>query len=280
MDGIRDGHFVFWASSIYAMNDPSEFLYGYDVLMKKIQEYEDNNQIEKQYQLSTIWDNPPIGVDNKEQHLLNALEELNDVPYILSFSHEGDSLPMWNMYGGNGHGINLCFRSAIPHVKEGIDFFKPTIDDIVITDSLRTYDVSYGHFPDNKVSIFNKMYKELTMGIKGLNKKELFDKKITSIATFLVVFGAMIKDKAYEYESEARFIERQQDLSKVKFRTSTNGHIIAYIEKGIPLTNLRSITIGPCSDYSTVRMFIKAELSKHLPDNIQIEKSSVPYRIY
>ena len=71
------------------MNDPSEFRWGVSLLEKIFAELEKN------------------GVDI--QSIKDLFEGYKKNFYFLCFSEQADSLPMWNMYGGNGHGVALKF---------------------------------------------------------------------------------------------------------------------------------------------------------------------------
>lgn len=271
---------TFWASSIFAMNDPQEFLYGYDVLKEIIQDYEAAQLADPKHMISSLWKEETRPESGWKEQLINALYE-QQLPYILSFSHERDSLPLWNMYGGNGTGVSICFWNYKLKISDKVkDVTQIIREKLVLFDNLNTHDIEYGEYSASLIAHIHHMldkYIEATQGQQTVP----FHEKIRWLATILVVFGARIKDRAYEFEKEARFIEFEKDLSKVKFRTNNRGHIIAYIEKEVPLANLRYITIGPCVDFLSVKSILETELRQKgiTVENI-IRKSQVPYRNY
>ncbi len=63
---------TFWASSIFAMNDPQEFLYGYDVLKEIIQDYEAAQLIDPKHMISSLWKEDTRPESGWKEQLINA----------------------------------------------------------------------------------------------------------------------------------------------------------------------------------------------------------------
>lgn len=273
--------FILWASSIYALNDPQEFLYGYNLLWneelksieKKLHIKEDINRI------SEVWNE--IEGHKTEQdcnkELIQTLFNSHDVPFVLSFSKAKDSLPMWNTYANKATGICLGFdnREFIINLDN--------IDDIKILNKLGAQDVDYGVIGDLAKKILTSFYKNYYKKIvssEDASQKIFFKKQYLAISASTIL--AFIKHKAYEYENESRLIRFVLDDQKelIKYRSNTNGNIIPYIEVPIKAEYLNSIIVGPCANFEMVRREITAILQSVGIDNVKIEESEVPYRNY
>ena len=265
------------------MNDTQELLYGYDVLLKKLEDYEERNNIPYEQRISSIHDDYTSQPMSFKDNLINALYQQNKLPFIVSFSHEEDSLPLWNMYSGNGTGLNLCFWSYKYNVKDNIDVEKIKEDDIIIFDDLHINDVSYEEFPKDLSSAVDTIYEKFLSEIKYMNNKKndyLIQAKTDYLATMIVLLGTRMKNKAFSFEKEARFIVFEDNPQKISYRTNSNGSIVPYIEKEVPITNLKSITIGPCANYPATKIFIDSMLKQNGLDHISITSSKVPFRVY
>ena len=275
IDGFDGENLTFWASSIFSLNDSQEFLHGYEVIQKQIEAYEVRKHLTQELCLGPI-------MDHHRNEILDRLFDNEQMPYIVSFSHESDSLPLWNMYGANGHGINLGFWYYKLDISEDVrqGFVVPNVDAVFcLCDKLPAKDVLYEGLPIPQ-DAFEKIYRKSIEGTSNLTGNDLRNEQIKAIATLLFCFAPMIKHKSFSFEKESRYIAYPKDLSQVKFRTNARGNVVPYIKVKVPIKNLRSITIGPCSNYQAVKPVVKAELCKYNITNIQIKLSEVPYREY
>ncbi len=278
--GIEKGKFKFWASSIYTMNDPQEFLYGYDICIAVLSKIEKELKIDNRLCVSKLWDTINVKKDWKLR-LCDALYDKNKTPFVISFSSLEDSLPMWNAYSSHGYGVNLCFKSHIMKPLFDIKDFskKPEID--LKIDSLPVYEVSYdkliGDSKRNFIKVLKELYKELIDKLKGLSGEKLFNKKLSFLTLTLVILAPYFKDKAYKYEQELRITAQKKNDDDVLFRVS-NGRLIPYIERAIPVKYLKSITIGPCADYKMVSRVVKQLLQKYNLKDVEVKSSKIAYK--
>jgi len=264
----------FWASSIYAMNDPYEFVYGYELLMKSIlPDIEKEIGItDSKLKLSQILNQLPrtTTISEWNKKILNAIYESDNCPFIVSFSKRIDYLPMWNTYSDRGKGVCLCFKDHEWKWNETI---------VDIKNHLNASEVTYGEFNHNIKRVIRDRYKELYSQYKNVPEGEQRLKDmIMCLATLAIIASPYHKHKAYEYEEEVRLIENIGKNYSVKYRLNNNNRIIPYIEVPVKLEYLNKIIVGPCADSESVIRELKNMLSKYNITNILA--SSIPYREY
>lgn len=270
----NDYYLTFWASSIYAMNDPSEFVYGYNLLTKDIlPSIEKELRIkDERLKLSRLWRQIEGVKDSKEwdDKLMGAIYESHHSPFIISFSKRRDFLPMWNTYSDRGKGVCLCFEDygwTYEH------------NDVQLLHKLHASEVSYGKVDQSVYNVVRKLYTDCYEQYKDiLDKKLRVNKMAQCLASLAVVASPYHKHKAYEYEEESRLIEFKKDELDVKYRCNNRGQIIPYIEVSIKLEYLQRIIVGPCADSVSIIRELKAQLSSYGITNIV--PSQIPYREY
>ena len=273
-------NFKFWASSIYAMNDPMEFVLGFDMLCDTILP-----QLEKEirikddrYKLSKLWKY----YENKSKRLweketLGKLYETHQVPFIVSFSKKKDFLPMWTTYANNGNGICLGFSNNDYHVE-----LKGDDANVDIIHYLHAQKVNYLGFDDDIKNTLKRIYTKYYQEYNKADRKHLLGYMMNAFATFSVVSAPYHKHKAYSYEEEERLIQFKTDEADVRYRCSDSGRLIPYIEIPVKKEYLQEVIIGPCADYESVRRELLCEFRKY---GINISKdaiipSEVPFRDY
>ena len=103
--------FVFQASNIFFMNDPQELIYGQKVLTEVLEDIEIDKHVPDDICLSTLFRKRK---EKSEEEwlpkLLDGIHKRNESPYVISFSRNDDSLPMWLNYGDGGKGVCLAFE--------------------------------------------------------------------------------------------------------------------------------------------------------------------------
>ena len=268
----KDYYLKFWASSIYAMNDPSEFIYGYNLLTKDILPL-----IEKELRikddrlkLSQLWRQIEGIHDTKEwdNKLIDAIYESHQSPFIISFSKRKDFLPLWNTYSDRGKGVCLCFDDYEWTNKH---------DNIEFLHKLHTTDISYGKIDESVFNVVKKLYSDYYRQYKDMpHSEQRVNKMILYLASLAVVASPYHKHKAYEYEEESRLIEFKKDEHEVKYRCNDRGRIIPYIEVPIKLEHLQKIIVGPSADSASITRELKAQLSSY--GITDIVPSQIPYR--
>jgi hypothetical protein len=211
-----------WATHNQYMNDPTEFRLGVNLLKATIKLLEEKG-----------------AADFKDVN--SMLEDYKKLFFFVCFSEQKDSLPMWNMYGGNGHGVALKFRR-----------FQQAIDGEWI--------VKCEYERGNIVHRFS----------------ELKEQSLLAAITYLSLMPFILKDSAYSHEKETRFVGGFPG-SPTKYRYK-NGFAIPYKEIFAEKELLDSIVIGPATNQDEVEQSIRRFLDDNNFQHVKIERSQIPYR--
>lgn len=275
-DGQR--YFVFHASSIFSMNDPQEFYWGYQIVLNQLKSLDKKHHTKGIFKISTFAEH--YSQELFYQVFIDSLYKQKLIPFIICFSTCRDSLPMWSMYSKNGKGVCLGFRhldtflhlenndikdvSFVKHLQASEVYY----DNSVLSSALNTIDFGYERY-------LNEVHKI------GVNQgKVLWNIKINYIASIMVCIAPYIKTKDYKFENELRLFQSVRDEQEVKYKVNAEGHLIPYVDTLIPVDWLSEIIVGPCLCYKPTEQALNCELmQKGLPD-IKISRSSVSYRIY
>mgnify|MGYP002624800879 CR=1 FL=1 len=177
------------------------------------------------------------------EEYLSETMKLYENQFLISFTGEDDSLPMWNTYSNKSTGIAV-----------GFDRIKSlSINDLVLK---CWYDIQ-------------ELAKEMKY-YKDSDKYEL-------VALLLMRYmPQMLKNKAYEYEKEIRLIGNFKD-SPLKFREK-KGYIIPYKEVYFSKEQIKTIKLGPCLNQENAEFSLRQFLDSRGFEHVKIEKSKIPYR--
>lgn len=254
--------FVFRATNLFFMNDPQEFLYGQKVLMEILERIErDKNVPDDKCLYDFFVRHKEKSIEQWNRTLLDSIEEQNEIPYAIAFSHHKDSLPMWLNYGNQGKGVCLAFPEYRANIT-GLGLSNPGKADIEIDGSMSTKEVFYQSNSiinqNNKKTWLYKdienLYNKLYWGIvqKG-NVNDWFSLQYAVIKALIIVECPCIKSIEYEGENECRIIRRlhqdyKGDMSELHFRCNNKGNIIPYVNVEIPVNMLDYVRIGPMAD--------------------------------
>lgn len=204
------------------MNDPTEFEKGIALL---------NNLLSISNQL--------YGIDVKGAE--SALKSYKSDFYFVCFSEEPDNLPMWNMYGSQGHGVALKFEK----------FQQEQSNDWII---------KCDYLINNVKSRFEE-----------LNKISL-----DVALSYLVLMPFILKNPAYSYEKETRFVGSFKDVeTHYRYR---DGMAVPYKNVFIDKCILKSIVIGPAANQDEVEYSLRNFLDDNGLSHVVIERSQIPYR--
>ena len=280
LDNISNKHeFIFHASSIYSMNDSQEFIHGYNIVLDWFKKYEEEQGI-KENRLSEIWDNY---LENHTKEEFNSLfiEKLykeEHIPYVIAFSQNGDSLPLWSMYGVDGKGVSLGFYENILRIKRN----KRIIDyKIELESKIDVFDVMYQNAPnldELRTNALERQYKQYLEEANKNNREHLLRVQMKHLGIATIIVSPYIKHPAYAFEEEKRLAVNKRDEDKVLYKINSKGNMISYIEIPIPKRNLQSITIGPCVDFVSTKRVLEQQLDKREIKNVEIRQSEIPYR--
>ena len=208
------------------LNDPTELKIGIDLLSRMIE---------------TIQNEKPN--DESIKKVSSSLEELKIAcknSYLISFSCNVDSLPMWTTYARNGEGIAIGFKRIKSMTKQ----------DVILK-------CLYG---DEMNTLLSVDYSNL------LN------------AVALAYLPYIIKSQYYSYEEEVRLIGKFND-APIKFREK-KGLVVPFKELYFPKEQIECIKIGPSANQSNVEKSLRFFLDGNNMKDVRIEKSDIPYRSF
>lgn len=280
LDNISNNHeFIFHASSIYSMNDSQEFIHGYNVVLDWFKKYEEEQGI-KENRLSEIWDNY-LESHTKEEFNSLFIEKLykeEHIPFVIAFSQNGDSLPLWSMYGVDGKGVSLGFHDNFLHIKRGESVKDYKIE---LESKINVFDVMYQNAPnldELRINALEWQYKKYLEEVNKNEREHLLSVQMEHLGIATIIVSPYIKHPAYAFEEEKRLAIYKRDEDKVLYKINSKGNMISYIETPIPIKNLRSITIGPCVDFVSTKRVLEQQLDRRGFKNVKIRQSEIPYR--
>ena len=277
IEGVRDGSFIFHASSIFCLNDPTEMKYGYERVMEIFPKIENMLGIfDDKYRLSKLWEKDKRFSPVEWQEIyLSMMEKHLEHAFVISLSKNRDSLPMWTRYGDNGQGIAFGFDTRI-YIKQGNEL-EHDIFSTPCSIDVEYGNISYLNVPSGYVKYEYQNYWKRAKAIKDEDK--ILDLQLNAISNILIYGSTFVKHQAYADENESRIIKRHERIEDVKFKYNGIGRIISYVDVALHHKLLKEIIIGPCCDYDMVKRCIEIFLQqKGINHDIEVSKSTVPYR--
>ena len=262
-----------WASNIFALNDPTELMYGYEITHKWLPKIESQLNVNEEDKLSKIWNHIPLPRKSNlfyNKCLRESLYSFERSAYVLSFSRKHDNLAMFRMYSQDATGVCLLFSLGLLEEK-----------------NISLYDVCYDEQIDRwSYSPFEMLTTEYKLYLKDVkeqqaNGNEKFELMLTHLKTYIMLTAPFIKRGDYAYEEEIRYSALHKLDVKIKFRTNKNGNIIPYIEVEVPLKAIKKLIIGPCANFNASKYAIELKFkSIGISDIPEIIPSEKEYRIY
>ena len=247
-----------WATNCRYMNDPEELNTGIQFANKIFNSFSDKSMKGNRKQ--------------KEKE-----EQLKDRTYITSFSSAVDCLPMWGMYGQNGHGLALGFDTAI--LKTDLILFKC----LYATEKNEKW-------LKEEISKLMKAPGDLGKLLKEENiLSKILDNSLNMLLVYILLW-TLSKNPAYAYEEEIRcmlIVEKEYNQETkgssvekkefIKYRLKNN-LIVPYVELYLPKTALKEIWIGPTNDMELATKSLRTYLDHMGFNEVEIKQSKVPYR--
>ena len=281
--------FVFMATNIFYMNDPKEFIYGQKVLMDTLRKIEIAKNVNDNLCLSSFFYKYPQKSEEEWLVLLrDAISEKKMAPFIISFSRNEDSLPMWLNYGDGGKGVCLAFAEYRNHF-DVIRDHQLDIDNLVVDiyDSLGAYDVQYKFYDITDSPLrksLDSMYDYYIEKSRKINQVDLYRLQIEMLRALTIVHAPYIKTNDFEGESEVRMVktiisDKREEPYEIQFRTNLKGNIIPYIEVEIPIKQLDYVIVGPLANQELSIKAIEMIKAKYNFE-FDIIKSKIQYRDY
>ena len=277
LDGVKDNLIFFHGSYISYMNDPTEFKYGFNFVHKLLEPIENELLVQRDDRLSLIWN-----TDYIREKQIDMLTKTFQLPFVVCFSNHKDFLPQWEMYGDKGRGVSLGFDvqdyCKISKTKDGQTILDMTKYDDNEPHAIRVSykNISNRHFYN--VALLS-MYNKYLDKIKNCTDKEAKCRlQLDTLYSIAFNLSALIKHKAYAYESETRILFPRSSYNDVLFKTNGKGQMIPYIHIAINIKRLKKIVIGPCCDFDTTKTMIEARLKQLGHNNVKVLKSHIPFR--
>lgn len=243
---------IFWASSIFTMNDPQEMKYGRDQLEKILNFDEEFYQILNEYRLNM-----------SSAEFDKVLYDYSHTPFVLSFSTNRDDLAMWAMYGNEGRGVAMKFNKNIRSVVPG-----------AICSNISAVNYSEGIKYNLLQEIYNKGIQEWSIQQNEDEKKKIKERTLSELYARICSY---YKTQGYSKEREYRINFFDVPFEKVRFR-SRNNLILPYIEVPVSVSYLEEIMIGPCFDFNEAKLTLGYLLKCCDLERIILSKSDIPYR--
>lgn len=279
--------FVFKATNIFFLNDPQEYVYGQKILMEVLKDIETDKRVDDNLCLSSLFRRHPDKTTNDLFNVLrNSIFEKDESPYVISFSRNEDSLPMWLNYADGGKGVCMAFAEYRSKFV-GNSLAPKDINDMVVDiyDELGTHDVSYNNYTDKDNRLRKNlefMYDYYLEKRKTIPQKQYEQLQLGMLRGLTIVHAPYIKTKVYEGEREVRMAKNKDNKGKpyeIKFRINAKGHIIPYIEVEIPITQLDYVRIGPLGNTDLSEKAIEM-IKKKYDLKFDIRFSDIKYREY
>lgn len=232
-----DKEICLWASNCRYMNDPAELDTGVQLAHE-------------------VFDIP------SDDSVQGISEQAKDNIHIISFSSTIDCLPMWGMYGKNGHGLALGFDTAV--LETTLLLAKCIYTNEGNKESLRDEILKWKDLPED----WRRTLKGKNMFMENFKGSQNF----SIIYALLWVLG---KNPAYEYEEEVRCFFKQKKYVKYRLRDNL---IVPYVEVYLPKSALKEIWIGHTNDMDRATQSLRVYLDHMGFNDVEIKQSKVPYR--
>lgn len=248
----------FWLTNLKYMNDLSEQKFAYNIVKKALDEIRSNNFYSPNF-----------------RQILDcacSLEVSKEDYYAVCFTDDGDSLPMWSLYGKEcGIAIEIDLNSDFNFVFGPNCFFED-----MIYDEKRLYD-----FVSIVVGLYYELYKEYE------NDTSIKFNIINNDISREIMLGTLryvnnFKNPGFSYESETRLLYRWKQGEEIHRRIKNN-LIVSYVEmppkdlNGDKLLPIKSVKIGPGEEQELIRQSVE-DFMKAKGYALEVKKSDIPYR--
>lgn len=237
------------------MNDISEGL----IIPRGASDFEERKVAEKYYQIIETNEGEkikvPATISALRKNLIERIaHQARQHLFSVSFSKVSDSLPMWNNYGHNEHGLSIGF-DAKAIVNQGYDLVECIYD----------YELS------NKLA--------------GYIYDSIHDAPEATSQT--IELDIIAKDSHFEYEKECRIplrehygnfcITKREQFYPIRYDIK-RGMISPFVDIYVPLDAIREIWIGPTNEPNLAKDSLQSWLESIGMNWIKIEESSAPFR--
>jgi hypothetical protein len=254
-----------WATSISYLNDSSEG----DHLLSMIR-----NRLKDLLQKHSL-DNSVL------EPLSYTGTEIENRPFITSFSADGNSLPQWRSYCANGNGVAIGFRvSSLPQFIQT----KTTEGERSTILFIRLKKVDYtpvsGALPiiDSEIAELVAQVDEMGPSSEGRTSPRRSGRE-DDFAAVAHMAACSRKHHSFINEHEYRLIADPtfMNAGDLQFR-SARSTLVPYIELSIPTTDfIAEVVIGPSSNTELSLQAVHA-FFKHLQLQVDVKDCRIPFR--
>ena len=254
-ENLNNKRAVLRAYSVNYMNDISEGL----IIPRGQSTFEERKLAENYYQIVETKEGEKIKVPAtmstfRKNLFERSAHQAKQNLFSVSFSKVSDSLPMWNNYGHNGHGLSIGF-DAETIVNQGYDLVECIYDN------------------------------ELSEKLAGYIYDSIHDAPERTHQT--IELNTIAKNSHFEYEKECRIplreyygnccITKRGQFYPIKYDIK-RGIISPYVDIFVPLKAIQEIWIGPTNDSNLAEDSLISWLESIGMNWIKIKKSSAPFR--
>lgn len=258
LQGVKEtGNLTLRGTHVEYLNDREELLIA-------------NKTITKELKLLDIESGNEKSLENiSDEFLLSTASLFTSLPFIVSFSVNSDSLPMWNTYADNGQGIAIGISNP--------RYLEKDFEEISVYKCI--YDIQ-NYIREIRIGLLKSLYDSIIFfdNQHGMNGYPADLSKSLSI----------LKNHSFEYEQEFRLVKSffGDDFNDQIGFSEKDGLIKPFAKFEFPKSILKEIIIGPCSNFGLSRQSLAMCLYKmgysNKPDDpyfVEIKKSNVPYRL-
>lgn len=264
------------------LNDPTEIIYGQNLICESIL----RSGIENKYEL-----------EKKLRRLLKQINKDNYL-YVACFSHDDDKLSLWRYYANNGTGFAIGFTEFQDIIPNGTIRESSLISEVIYRkettlDILKKFISQYEIFMDRSRSAI-------------IHDRDFFNKSMqVRLISNLLSFQPSLKDESFADEHEVRLIRMEGELlinpktdqpfyfddairdfipfstpENIPFVTATKGRKPVIYPEEFAHSAINKIIVGPCCQFIEARTAIRSLLknSGYEADKIAIEPAKVQYR--
>ena len=248
----KEEKITFWATNAYYMNDPKEIAYSFDIFIKSLQLYEEENDINEK-KLSIFFLNT---------NFHNGLFEMTGTPFLISFSESCDDLSMWRFYGKNGNGVSIGIEKEylleFSKRKESNNttLIKCIYEEKSLLEKLKVF--------------WNEYYSSINIKEKSLDMEDF------SLIFLLQKIAFIAKQNSFFPEKEWRLCKSDGDKENINF-IYKNNIILPYIKLELDRKAIKEIILGHLNSELTKKsnsLFLENNNFDNLKSNIIKSKIS------
>jgi hypothetical protein len=253
-----------WATSISYLNDSSEGVHLLGMIRKRLPELLEKHRLN----------------DSVLERLDYTDTEIEDRPFIASFSTDGNSLPQWRSYCPNGNGVAIGFRTG--SLPEGIQIEKaePSGFGFIRIEKVDYTPVS-GELPivDSVIAELIAQTDEMLRSSEGRTTSRLAAEREDQFVIIAHMAACSRKHNSFSNEKEYRLIADPvfMKAGRLRFR-SARSTLVPYIELSILDADfIAEVIIGPSSNTELSLQAVRA-FFKQLQLQVDVKDCRIPFR--